>query len=96
VEALCYLFVLGGNVNRRQASAVEPEIWPMAFKRMLVVSILLGLGGGLAAYALAWGLFATHPELGMEPASGRAIALWVAPLVFLGSLIYFAVKNRDR
>jgi len=68
----------------------------MAFKRNLALSLLLGLGGGLAAYALAWGLFTTHPELGMEPASGRSIALWVAPLIFLGSLIYFAARNRDR
>ena len=68
----------------------------MAFKRNLVLSLLLGLAGGLAAYALAWGLFTTHPELGMEPASGRAISFWVAPLVFLGSLIYFAARNRDR
>ena len=68
----------------------------MAFKRNLALSLVLGLGGGLAAYALAWGLFTTHPELGMEPASGRSIALWVAPLIFLGSLIYFAARNRDR
>jgi hypothetical protein len=68
----------------------------MAFKRNFVLSVLLGLAGGLAAYALAWGLFTTHPELGMEPASGRSIALWVAPLIFLGSLIYFAARNRDR
>jgi hypothetical protein len=68
----------------------------MAFKRNLALSLLLGLGGGLAAYALAWGLFTTHPELGMEPANGRAIALWVAPLIFLGSLIYFAVRNHAR
>jgi hypothetical protein len=68
----------------------------MAFKRNLALSLLLGLGGGLAAYALAWGLFTTHPELGMEPSSGRAIALWVAPLIFLGSLIYFAARNHDR
>lgn len=68
----------------------------MAFKRNLALSLLLGLGGGLAAYALAWGLFTTHPELGMEPASGRAIAFWVAPLIFLGSLIYFVVRKRDR
>ena len=68
----------------------------MAFKRNLVLSLLLGVGGGLAAYALAWGLFTTHPELGMEPGSGRVIALWVAPLIFLGSLIYFADRNRQR
>jgi hypothetical protein len=72
------------------------EVLRMAFKRNLALSLLLGLGGGLGAYALAWGLFTTHPELGMEPASGRAIALWVAPLIFFGSLIYFAARNRDR
>ncbi|MBZ5657542.1 MAG: hypothetical protein LAO56_19925 [Acidobacteriia bacterium] len=68
----------------------------MAFKRNLALSLLLGLAGGLAAYALAWGLFTTHPELGMEPSSGCTIALWVAPLIFLVSLIYFAARNRDR
>jgi hypothetical protein len=68
----------------------------MGFKRNLALSLLLGLGGGLAAYALAWGLFTTHPELGMEPANGRAIAVWAAPLIFLASLIYFAARNRDR
>jgi hypothetical protein len=72
------------------------ETWPTAFKRNLALSFLLGLAGGLAAYALAWGLFTMHPELGMDPASGRVIALWVAPLVFLGSLIYVAARNRDR
>jgi len=68
----------------------------MAFKRNLALSLLLGLAGGLAAYALAWGLFVTHPELGMEAGSARWIALWAAPLIFLGSLIYFATRKRDR
>jgi hypothetical protein len=68
----------------------------MAFKRNLVLSLLLGLAGGLSAYVLAWGLFTTHPELGIEAATGRAIAGWVAPLIFLGSLIYFATRSRHR
>jgi hypothetical protein len=68
----------------------------MAFKRSFVLSLLLALAGGLSAYALAWGLFTTHPELGMEPGSGRSIALWIAPLIFLGSLIYFATRSRHR
>ncbi len=66
----------------------------MAFKRSLVLSLVLALAGGLSAYVLAWGLFTTHPELGMEPASARAIALWAAPLIFLGSLIYFSARSR--
>ena len=69
----------------------------MGFKRNLVLSLVFGIAGGLAAYTLAWGLFVTHPELGMESASARSIAAWIAPLVFLGSLIYFAVRqSRDR
>jgi hypothetical protein len=62
-------------------------------KRNLVLSLLLGLAGGLSSYVLAWGLFTTHPELGMEPVSSLVIALWVAPLIFLGSLIYFAARS---
>jgi hypothetical protein len=70
------------------------EAQHMTFKRNLVLSLLLGLGGGLSAFVLAWGLFTTHPELGMEPARARVIAAWVAPLTFLGSLIYFSARSR--
>ncbi len=68
----------------------------MAFKRNLVLSLALGVGGGLAAYALAWGLFTTHPELGMESGNAFSIAAWTAPLVFLGSLIYFSLREGQR
>jgi hypothetical protein len=68
----------------------------MGFKRNLVLSLIFGIAGGLAAYTLAWGLFVTHPELGMESASARSIAAWTAPLVFLGSLLYFAVRQSNR
>jgi len=64
----------------------------MSFKRNLVLSLCFGVAGGLAAYTLAWGLFVTHPELGMESGGARSIAAWTAPLVFLGSLIYLAVR----
>lgn len=68
----------------------------MAFKRNLVLSLVMGLAGGVAAYALAWGLFTTHPELGMGPRNALTIAAWTAPLVFLGSLIYFAIREGQR
>ena len=68
----------------------------MTFKRSLVFSLLLALAGGLSAYALAWGLFTTHPELGIEPARGREVALWVTPTLFLASLLYFSARNRNR
>jgi len=78
---------------RRTVSWENPNN-SMAFKRNLVLSLLLGIGGGLAAYALAWGLFTTHPELGMEVGSALSIAAWTAPLFFVGGLIYFAVRKR--
>ncbi len=65
----------------------------MTLQRNLVLSLALGVAGGLAAYALAWGLFATHPELGMESKNALAIAGWTVPVVFLGSLIYFAIGS---
>jgi len=68
----------------------------MAFQRNLILSLALGVAGGLAAYTLAWGLFATHPELGMESRDALTIAAWTAPLVFIGSLIYFAIREAQR
>ena len=68
----------------------------MAFTRNLVLSIALGIAGGLAAYALAWGLFTTHPELGMESRNAVTIAAWAGPLIFLGSLVYFALRAGER
>lgn len=85
-----------GDNGNRQAAPLEMQIQPMTFKRNLLLSLLLGVAGGLSAFVLAWGLFTTHPELGMEPASGRAIALWVTPLIFLGSMIYFGIRSRKR
>jgi hypothetical protein len=68
----------------------------MTFQRNLVLSLALGVAGGLAAYALAWGLFATHPELGMESKSALAIAAWAAPVVFLGSVVYLGIRSSRR
>jgi len=67
----------------------------MAFKRV-ALSLALGIAAGLGAYFLAWGLFTTHPELGLEPARGRAIAMWASIVGFLGSLIYFSIRSRPR
>ena len=68
----------------------------MGFKRNLVLSLMLGIGAGLSAYALAWGLFATHQELGMDSGSALAIAAWTAPIAFVVSLVYFAVRSAGR
>jgi hypothetical protein len=74
-------------------AAVQMETQPMSLKR-LMLSLSLGLAGGGFAYLLAWGLFTTHPELGMEPSQGRVIAMWVSPIAFLASLIYLQARGR--
>lgn len=68
----------------------------MTFKRILLLSILIGFGAGLAAYALAWGLFTTHQELGMDARSALALAAWTMPLAFAAAMIYFAIRNAGR
>jgi len=68
----------------------------MTFKRTLMLSVIVGVVGGLSAYVLAWGLFTTHPELGMESVRARGVAMWVSPIAFLGSLIYFSARSRTR
>lgn len=68
----------------------------MTLKRNLVLSLVFGIAGGLAAYLLAWGLFATHQELGMDSRSALAIAAWTAPVIFLASVVYFAARTAGR
>ena len=62
---------------------------------LVELTLALGVAGGLAAYTLAWGLFATHPEIGMDSRNALTIAGWTAPLMFLASLIYFAIRRRS-
>ena len=67
----------------------------MSLKRCIALSLILGLAGALAAYALAWGFLTFHPELGIDAGRGHTLALWVAPVAFLVSLIYFATRSRQ-
>jgi len=68
----------------------------MKMQSIVVRSLMWGLAGGVAAYVLAWGLFTTHRELGMDPTRARGIALWTSLLVFVVSLLYFAAKDNSR
>ena len=68
----------------------------MGFKRGLGLSLILAIGAGAGAYALAWGLFTTHQELGMDSRNALVIAAWIAPIVFVGSLVYFTLREAGR
>jgi len=68
----------------------------MKMQSIIIKSLMWGLAGGAAAYVMAWGLFTTHRELGMDPARSGFISFWVALLVFVGSLIYLAATSNSR
>jgi len=56
-----------------------------ALKRNLLRSFLLSLGISLAAYALTWGLFITHGELGISSHAAVSVGIWTFPIVFVCS-----------
>jgi ABC-type antimicrobial peptide transport system permease subunit len=62
-------------------------------KRNLLLSLSYAVGAALAAYALAWGLFTTHSELGVPTSTALPIAAWVLPIVFVGSIIVLAARS---
>jgi lipopolysaccharide export LptBFGC system permease protein LptF len=63
------------------------------FKRNFLRSLGLALGASIATYLLAWGLFITHQELDIAGQTPLLIALWVFPIVLIGSLIVYAAKS---
>jgi hypothetical protein len=62
-------------------------------KQGLLRSFLLSLGTSVAAYALTWGLYATHGELGLSSRSALSVGIWTFPIVFVCSLLFYAVKS---
>ena len=66
---------------------------PSLLKRTLLLSITCAVGISLATYALAWGLFTTHEELGIAPGAALTIAAWTLPIAFLLTVIIFAARS---
>ena len=64
-----------------------------ALKRNLLRSFLLSLAISLAAYALTWGLYATHGELGLSSHAALSVGIWTFPIVFVCSLLFYGVKS---
>jgi hypothetical protein len=64
-------------------------------KRSLVRSLVYAVALSIAAYALSWGLFITHGELGVSPSIALSVALWTFVIVLLGGVVLFAAKGAD-
>lgn len=62
-------------------------------KQNLLRSFLVSLGISLAAYALTWGLYATHGELGLSSHAAVSVGIWTFPIAFVCSLLFYAVKS---
>ena len=62
-------------------------------KRNLLLSLTFAVGSSLAAYALAWGLFTPHEELGIPSSAALTIAAWTLPIAFLLSVLIFAARS---
>jgi hypothetical protein len=60
---------------------------------MLLKCLAVSIACGLATLALLYGLFVTHRELGVAPASAYRFALLVFLLSVLISPIYFKIKS---
>jgi len=59
---------------------------------MLLKCLAVSIACGLATLALLYGLFITHRELGVAPASAYKFALLVFLLSALISPVYFKIK----
>jgi hypothetical protein len=64
-------------------------------KRSLLRGLAYALVLSIAAYALSWGLFITHEELGVSPGVALTIAIWTFVIVLLGSVVLFAARSAD-
>jgi hypothetical protein len=62
-------------------------------RRTILSSLIVSLVVSLAVYLLALGLFTTHEEVNVPRAAAFPIAAWSFPVVFLLSLLFFALKS---
>jgi len=65
----------------------------LQLKRCILRSLAVSLVISLAIYLLALGLFTTHEEVNVPRAAAFPIAAWSFPVVFLLSLLFFALKS---
>jgi hypothetical protein len=74
------------------ALGVEVRMEPL-LKRSIFRSLTVSLVVSTAIYALALGFFTTHEEVNVPTAAAFPLAAWSFPVVFLVSLVFFAVKG---
>lgn len=62
-------------------------------KRTVLRSLGLSLISSAVIYGVALAFLTTHEEVDLTPRSAFPIAAWAFPVVFLLSLLFFAVKD---
>ncbi len=62
-------------------------------KRAFLRSLAFSLTVSVAVYVLALGFLTTHEEVNVSSRAAFPIAAWAFPVVFLASLLFFAVKD---
>jgi hypothetical protein len=69
-------------------AVVEPTLI-----RGLLLSAGLAVIASAAVYVLAYFLFTIHEEIGISVDAALPIALWTFPVVFVGSLVGWSVRE---
>jgi hypothetical protein len=62
-------------------------------KRSIVRSLTVSFVVCIAIYLVALGFFTTHEEANVPTAAAFPLAAWSFPVVFIVSLVFFAVKG---
>jgi hypothetical protein len=62
-------------------------------KRSIYRSLTVSLVTSIAVYVIALGFFTTHEEVNVPTGAAFPLAAWSFPVVFLLSLVFFAVKG---
>jgi predicted ABC-type exoprotein transport system permease subunit len=62
-------------------------------KQSIFRSLTISLVVSVAIYILAFGFFTTHEEVNVPTTAAFPLAVWSFPVVFVISLLFFAVKG---
>jgi hypothetical protein len=62
-------------------------------KGSILRSVSVSLAASIAIYVIALGFFTVHEEVNVSTSAAFPLAAWSFPVLFLVSLLFFAVKG---